>query len=76
MNLGRIYGSKKGGRNAYGPIVYDGGVCAVNFLLAKYQQTNQQVMALLRVIKGVREYDSWELSFLSEGQLSLLLLLP
>ena len=54
------------GRNAYGPIVYDGGVCAVNFLLEKYKETNDQFLALLRVMRGALEYDSWELSFLNE----------
>jgi len=46
--------------------VYQGGYCAVEFLLRGYETTEDKIAGLFNVMKNAALLDSWELAFLTE----------
>lgn len=54
------------GQDAYYQMVYEGGFCAVDFIVSSLSTTEAKAAALLRVMRNAQLRDSWEVAFLEE----------
>ena len=61
-----IWVQDQGGLDAYYQMVYEGGFCAVEFMVSDLPTFAEKASALLRVMANARLRDSWELAFLEE----------